>query len=43
MISFVGTISVISVVRFVRTVNDIRAGLREAGRVLGNVLCSSGL
>ncbi len=34
MISFIGIIWVISVLRFIRTVSDIRAGLREAGRVL---------
>jgi hypothetical protein len=43
MISFIGIIGVISVLRFIRTVYDIRAGLREAGRALGDVLWSSGL
>ncbi len=38
MISFIGIISVISVVRFISTLSDIIAGLREAGRVLGCVL-----
>jgi hypothetical protein len=43
LISFIGIIGVISVLRFIRTVSDIRAGLRESGRVLGSVLWSSGL
>ncbi len=43
MISFIGIIGVISVLRFIRSVSDIRAGLREAGRVLGGVQRSSGL
>ncbi len=38
MISLIGIISVISVVKFIRTLSDIIAGLREAGRVLGCVL-----
>ena len=42
MISFLGINGVISVVRFIRTVNDIRAGLRKAGRVLGGALSSAG-
>jgi hypothetical protein len=33
---------VMKVLRFIRTVSDIRAGLHGAGRVLGGVLCSSG-
>ncbi len=43
LISFISIIGVISVLRFNRTVSDIRAGMREAGRVLGGVLWSSGL
>ncbi len=43
MLSFISIIGVISVVRFIRTVSDIRAGLREVGRVFGGVLWSSGL
>ncbi len=39
--SFIGIIGVISVLRFIRTVSDIRASLREAGRVLGGALCSN--
>jgi hypothetical protein len=38
VISFVGIFGVISVIRFIRTVSDIRAGTREAGRVLSSVL-----
>jgi hypothetical protein len=41
LISIIGIYGVISVVRFIRTLSDIRAGLREAGRVLGGVLWSS--
>ncbi len=43
MISFIGIIGVTSVLRFIRTVSDIKAGLREVGRMLGGVLWSSGL
>ncbi len=43
LIIFIGIIGVISVLRFIRTVSDIRAGLREAGHVLGGVLWSRGL
>jgi hypothetical protein len=43
LISFIGIIGFISVLRFIRTVSDIRAGLRGVGRVLGGVLWSSGL
>ena len=41
--SIIGINGVISVVRFIRTLSDIRAGFREAGRVLDCVLWSSGL
>ena len=41
LISITGIYGVISVVRFIRTLSDIRAGLREAARVLGGVLWSS--
>jgi hypothetical protein len=43
VISFIGIIGVISVLRFISIVSDIRAGLREAGRALGGVLWSSDL
>ncbi len=41
LISVIGIYGFITVVRFIRTLSDIRAGLREAGRVLGGVLWSS--
>ncbi len=34
MISFIGLIGVIRVLSFIRTVSDIRAGLREASLVV---------
>ncbi len=42
-ISFIGINGDISNIRFRRIVSEIRAGLREAGRVMGGVLWSSGL
>ena len=41
LINFIGIIGVISVLRFIRTVSDIKAGLREVGRMLGGALWSS--
>ncbi len=38
-----GILLVMRVLRFIRTVSNIRDGLREAGRVLGGVLWSTGL
>ncbi len=38
LISFIGINGVIRVVRFIRTISDIRVGLREAGRVLADAL-----
>ncbi len=43
LMSFIGIIGVIIVLRFIRTVSDIRAGLRESARVFGGVLWSSRL
>ncbi len=43
LISIIDINGVLSVVRFIRTLDDIRAGLREVDRVLGGVLWSSGL
>ncbi len=43
LISFIGIHGVISVARFIRTLSDIRAGLRKADRVLVGILWSSGL
>jgi hypothetical protein len=42
LIGFIGINGVISVVKFIRTVSDIRAGLREDGSVLGGALSSDG-
>ncbi len=41
LISIIGNYGLIIAVRFIRTLSDIRAGLREAARVLGGVLWSS--
>jgi hypothetical protein len=37
LISFIGIIGVICVVRFIRTGSDIRAGLREAGLAYNHI------
>jgi hypothetical protein len=43
LISIIDINGVLSVVRFIRTLGDIRTGLREVNRVLGGVLWSIGL
>ena len=43
LIRFTGIFGVISVLRFISTLSNTRAGLHEAARVLGGSLWSSGL
>ena len=43
MIGLIGIIGVIRVLSFSRTFSIDRAGLREAARVLGDIIWSSGL